>query len=310
MLYTPTASLPHRAMRTALAVLTLAGLLACGGGGGDVPAFEAVTVNGANGVRDNSTTLVWARQLGDAGLPSRSPLPTANDALYFADRNTLLEDPLFGFLADLRLDGRSPYVVVAETNEVGSVWVVDLFERPGRLSKLNAGDAQSTPPGFYAWYKLSAQSLPRSELVNLGNGTVSNQGLVWQLCSAGTNFSQGRCDGSPTPMTFAEAQDYAAQQAARGWRLPTKAELQDLLELTNNASARSLMREPFLQADAVTDAASLPYWTSSFFRQDESVWVVNFAAQNNNGGVNTEEVNLPNSADEIPAFVRLVRGSR
>lgn len=310
MLRLLTISMPRYAIRSALAAVTLGSLLACGGGGGDdLPPFEAVTINGITGVRDNSTELVWARQLGINGLPSLVPLPTAADALYYADRNTLLDDPLFGFLEDLQ-QVTYPYVVVAETNDVGSRWVVDLFERPGRLSKVNAGEALASPPGYYAWYKLSEKSQPRSQLFNLGNGTVSNaQGLVWALCTVGATWDGGGCDGTPTLKTFAEAQDYVEQMATQGWRMPTKGELQDLLQLTNNASERSLMRPPFLAADAIDTPASLPYWTSSVFREN-SVWVVNFSAQSSNGGINTEEINLGTSADEPRAFVRLVRGPR
>ena len=311
MPHTYTATFPLRAMRSALTVLTLGALLACGGGGGgERPAFEAVSVSGVQGVQDNSTGLVWARQLGDAGLPSQSPLPTASDALYYADRNTLLDDPLFSFLGTLRAQDQAPYVVVSESNEIGTAWVVDLFERPGSLSKLNAGERLSTPPGFHVWYKLNSQSVPRSTLVDLRNGTVSNEGLVWQLCSVGGSFSAGRCGGSAEAMTYAEAQAHVAEQAAAGWRLPTKAELQDLLQLTNNDSSRSLMREPFNQADVIADSAFLPYWTASAFGSADTVWVVNFSAQGNNGGINTEDVNLSASSLEPTAFVRLVRGSR
>lgn len=301
----------YQCLRWLISALTLGLLLACGGGGGGPSTppsrFEAVTINGVAGVQDNTTGLVWARQLGPQGLPSPSTLPAAKELLYFADSNKLLEDPLFSFLDSLRSEGQSPYVAVSESNETGTVWVVDLFERPGRLTKLNAGERVTTPPGLHDWYKLSGRSLEKSGLTQQSDGTVQSDGLLWQLCSAGARFSGGACVDQARAMTYQEAKAFAAQQASVGWRLPSKQELQELMALTNGSTARSLMREPFNQLDAIANTTLLPYWTGSLFSPDNSVWVVNFSARGNNGGINTVEVDVQDTDLEPRALVRLVR---
>ncbi|MGM0701771.1 MAG: DUF1566 domain-containing protein [Pseudomonadota bacterium] len=82
--------------------------------------------------------------------------------------------------------------------------------------------------------------------------------LVWQRCSLGQTFVEGRCTGEAAGVTLAEAESYAEAQASRDcpWRLPRFFEL------------RSLMQEES-QADVAIDTSAFPdtprgwYWNQA-----------------------------------------------
>ncbi|SDI94090.1 DUF1566 domain-containing protein [Billgrantia gudaonensis] len=86
----------------------------------------------------------------------------------------------------------------------------------------------------------------------------SAEELVWQRCSLGQAFVEGRCEGEAADVTLAEAETYAEAQSSRDcpWRLPRFFEM------------RSLMREDN-RADVAIDTTAFPdtprgwYWNQA-----------------------------------------------
>lgn len=53
--------------------------------------------------------------------------------------------------------------------------------------------------------------------------------LIWQRCLVGQEWNGARCIGSPDRFTFGEAKDLVGD----GWRVPSKTELESLLDFTH-----------------------------------------------------------------------------
>jgi hypothetical protein len=128
------------------------------------------------------------------------------------------------------------------------------------------------------------------------------------------------CKGDPEAFEFNQVKDLALKLSNKGyggyydWRLPTKEELQKMLNLSN--AKGSLLAAPFSDVESDTlkgwSAKNNPleYWTSTeapVERPDPTdpvVWVVNFDLGLDPGGVNTTNVS------NVKALVRLVRNLR
>jgi hypothetical protein len=291
--------------RTLLVVLTL-GLGACGGGGGGAPEapprLQAITHQGTPAIRDNVTGIIWAGKLGAEDLPARGvDLPTAAELLTLADSGEQVLQTQLGFLLN------TPYPVVKASDLViGSsatvAWAVDFGARgePGGLSDENPNDALS-------WYVLSrpAASAPVFYSVNARFGMVETDNLMWKLCSQGAEWTGSSCTGTPTRVTGTEALatsswgSYAGYNS--GWRLPTKKELQGLLQLSNNLSpGGSLLPAAFIGDAVGSDLAQ--YWSSTRASgaSPQRAWQVDFSVLPDPGGV--ERALLTDTA-----YIRLVR---
>lgn len=120
-----------------------------------------------------------------------------------------------------------------------------------------------------------------------GQVRQARTGLEWQRCSIGQHYDDGHCHGAASAMTWAAAQQ-AAAQAGHGWRLPTNAELQGLL-IPNCGS-------PATDTRAFPGTASGPYWTASG-NGSAGAWFVDFSGNGGNGA----------TLASTSAAVRLVR---
>lgn len=293
-------------LRRLVLTLALTGLLAaCGGGGSaDVPHFEATTVNGVAAVRDNTTGIVWAAQLGSTGLPGTARLATAAELLQLNDQSASLLDQYFAFAQGKLVQAQA---VVGKEN---AVWAVDFgFEVNGGLS-----DQAATDPDLSSLYVLSPQSSAAPltyPAPPASNGTVTAGGLMWKVCSEGNvwNSTTRSCTqtpvlgGDPRLVAAANAQALAtAANTARfagftGWRVPTKKELRALLQLQNDLSDGNLLPAAF-SADNI--GAVPQYWSSNFSSDNADAWQVDFSGSDDPGGIDLAP------ATDL-AHVRLVR---
>jgi hypothetical protein len=293
----------HAIGRTVLVALTV-GLAACGGGGGGAPEapprLQAVTHQGTSGIRDNETGIIWAAKLGAENLPQRGvDLPTAAELLQLADSGDQILQTQFGFLLS------NPYPVVRASDLVigssGTVaWGVDFGARgePGGLSDENPNDTLS----LYVLSRPSGAKLV-SYTVNSRFGMVETDELMWKLCSEGSQWTGSTCTGTATRMSGTAALEtsnwgsFAGYNS--GWRLPTKKELQGLLQLSNNLSpGGSLLPAAFIGDTVGSDLAQ--YWSSTRGSGASRAWQVDFSVLPDPGGV--ERALLTDTA-----YIRLVR---
>lgn len=80
-------------------------------------------------------------------------------------------------------------------------------------------------------------------------------------------WSHTLCDGER--VTYEDAEK-AAAALGEGWRLPTRLELESLLDLSRHNPAIDIVKYPFTK--------SVYYWTSTVSSWDSfAVWVVNFS---------------------------------
>lgn len=298
------------------AVCTVASLLlaACGGGGGavpDGPRFQAtaVPVNGVkvDGIKDNSTGIVWVAQLGG----SAGEEPTAQELLVMADLGADTLASTFNFVSNKLVRAGEP----VQGSGGSATWRVDFgAQRLGQLSNEPADNPvaqwrilqrpQGSPGDFYE--------------IPTRSGTAYRSGLIWSICTVGTQYdaSTGRCTG-PTGervyLSLAQAQAEARNARIGGyadWRLPTKAELQGILSLGNTQG--SLLPAPFANKDRLDTNLPLQYWTSSSSTASTpaKLWIVDFSFSFDRGGVFLIAPYESSPQDPTRALVRLVREDR
>lgn len=102
-------------------------------------------------------------------------------------------------------------------------------------------------------------------------GAVQIGGLLWTSCSRGQEWTGNTCRGLSRATNWSKAQRYCDTIKLRGrnWRLPTRAELESLLDGGDAA--------PKINTSAFPRTAPQPYWTASDFRSAPySAWFVNF----------------------------------
>jgi len=296
------------------AVCTVASLLlaACGGGGGavpDGPRFQAtaVPVNGVkvDGIKDNSTGIVWAAQLGG----SAGEEPTAQELLVMADLGADTLASTFNFVSNKLVRAGEP---VPGSGGLAT-WRVDFgAQQLGELSK----EAADNPVA--QWRILQRPQGSPGDFYDLRNGTAYRSGLIWSICTVGTQYdaSTGQCTG-PTGervyLSLAQAQAEARNARIGGyadWRLPTKAELQGMLSLGNTQG--SLLPAPFANKDRLDTNLPLQYWTSSSSTASTpaKLWIVDFSFSFDRGGVFLIAPYESSPQDPTRALVRLVREDR
>jgi hypothetical protein len=132
---------------------------------------------------------------------------------------------------------------------------------------------------------------------------VETDTLMWKLCSEGAQWTGSSCTGTPDRVTGTAALatsswgSYAGYNS--GWRLPTKKELQGLLQLSKNLSSREPLLPEKFRGDAVgSDLAQ--YWSSTRGSGASRAWQVDFSVLPDPGGV--ERALLTDTA-----YIRLVR---
>jgi len=110
-----------------------------------------------------------------------------------------------------------------------------------------------------------------------GDGTVTDvqTGLQWMRFSLGQEWNGGTCTGEARKYTWQEAFDAAETlnrqggcAGYRGWRVPTKEELQTLI---------SGKQSPTIDRTAFPDTPGWWYWSSSVYAYNpDDAWGVNF----------------------------------
>ena len=139
---------------------------------------------------------------------------------------------------------------------------------------------------------------------NGGDGTVTDQvtGLVWQGQLASPSNSCSSSDAGPScNLPQAEAYCGSLQLGGHGgWRLPTKIELESLLDCAQETppSIANAFNSNNFTTPAGGNAAY--FWTSSQYEGNGTYWLVNFGTCNNYAG------NAPTEAD---ISVRCVYGT-
>ena len=283
----------------AMALAGVLGLSACGGspGAGPVERFESTQVFGVPGVWDHQTGIIWAAALAQEGGP-QGELPYAAELLSIADGPADIWKVHFPWI-----EGRDLIAAETPTSTAPSKWAVHVGDDENGTLLAGSQDPST-------WYVLSRTVTPQSGpfSADLTKGLVSGAGLMWQLCTGLTTYVQAgegeaSCGGSATSQKayssiqgHVDAVNLAAYGGYSDWRLPTKQELQTLLQLESQSNLLPLAFAP----DGVTSLENLPYWTSS--TGGGLPWVVDFSP-NGAGGVSRDSEFEGVSV----AYVRLVR---
>jgi hypothetical protein len=299
------------------AVCTVSSLLlaACGGGGGavpDGPRFQAtaVPVNGVkvDGIKDNSTGIVWAAQLGG----SAGEEPTAQELLVMADLGADTLASTFNLVSNKLVRAVEP----VQGSGGSATWLVDFGAH--QLGALSDEPPADNP--VVQWRILQRPQVSPGDFYDLGNGTAYRRGLIWSICTVGTQYDgwTGQCTGEATYHSLDQAQAEARKTRIGGyadWRLPTKAELQGMLSLGNTQG--SLLPAPFankdrLDTNRLDTNLGLQYWTSSSSTASTppQLWIVDFSFEKDLGGVLLIEPYETSPQDPTRALVRLVREDR
>jgi hypothetical protein len=304
--------------RAAICLSALALMVGCGGGGSRGPTARFVaepykvtptdTVS-VDSIRDTRTGIVWARDVGFPAGSTTARLPSAAELLTLADSTS--DDGLreaFPFLfgkpattLDIDESDRQPG---------GRIWAVDFGEEvlKGALGRWSDGTSVGERPA--QWYVLAPTSplrAPGDYLVGTDAGIVSSRtaGLMWKTCAEGMtwNATDQLCDGTPGTYDEAQARVLADQANAldgyanrKGWRLPTKQELQSLLVLSGQPLGEPLVVAPLADKDP-----SGISWERAFRTSDTSVGTSSWAVHFLEGEVQ------PTVLSSDPLHVRLVR---
>lgn len=152
----------------------------------------------------------------------------------------------------------------------------------------------------------SPATTPTGDFTNHENGSVTHlaTGLMWQVCSAGQEWTDlDACGGDASQMSWSQALQYAEQINKTGgfaghqdWRLPNIKELSSIIEYQCHSPV--INQSIFLNSTSVANRSA--YWTSTVVQdgQDNFSWVVLF-----------EDGRFDNELRfEHAAAVRLVRG--
>ncbi len=253
-------------------------------------------------VRDNTTGLEWMQSTApgaytwaqaaayvqeandnstfghnDWRLPSIEELSTLVDA----GRYTPL-DPLF--------NGPNPvYCWSSDFSAIDSNRAWQVSFNGGRVSI-------SIDQQFSVRLVRGAQYGPFGDFASNGDGTITDKmtGLMWQRCGYGQAWDGDNCTGSPAVRTWQQAFEYVQGLNDNNtlgyddWRLPTRNELQTLLDYTR-----------YNPATQFPDTEDVRYWTSTKYAPPHytRAWYVNFKV----GHV------LPDNETET-YYVRAVRG--
>lgn len=127
-----------------------------------------------------------------------------------------------------------------------------------------------------------------------GTALHPRTGLMWRRCPLGQHLSNGTtCIGTPQTYSWQQALTAAAESAFAGyddWRLPSRAELESIVERCRF--------DPAIETAVFPDASSMLFWSSSPYVEEDvhAAWSVWFQ---------TGEGIYPNTG--TAAHVRLVR---
>ena len=306
----------RKPLAVAMGLTLVMTLSACGGGGGgpaEPPRFETTTVGGVAAVKDNTTGITWARQLGDSGFGSQPfRYPTLGELATVAELSVGDRSTYFNFLPTSAF--KLFRTISMPATQTAVTWAIDLGTGDDS-GQVELAQIASTPD-YVSWFVLQPNftNYPTSSFNSTSGApgvVTSSKGLQWKICTESTpgsdryNSISQFCEGAATAMTYADAQTYfGAGQIYRqlsNWRLPTRDELVELLQLEAPVNAGGINKLPAIirAADPVGDVAV--YWTSSPSKDGLQRWQVDFSNGTAGG------VALTTNLDSDVAYVRLVR---
>lgn len=307
-----------------LGFVLLALVSACGGGGGggSTSRFEQILwgAGAVAAVKDNTTGLVWASQ---PAVNEQSPgsSPTVQELLTLTDagKNAIAENfPLF---LNQEIQSNEFKTILGDSTYI-LPWLVSFSL--SNLGEVRDGEPLNGSPFSNLRVLDRRGKIAQPEFVRTTEepAVVYQGDLIWQLCTYGSELINGECTGEPRALGFNAAKDIALQLSNegyagyRGWRLPTKQELQKMLNMGN--ANDSLLTDPFSVVERVNlinwlarGDTSLEYWTSTEAPlenpdpTDPVVWTVNFDFAQDSGGVSPKHVRA--NFFLHTALVRLVR---
>ncbi len=285
-------------VRAAISLSAVALIVGCGGGGGPrEPASRFVAepykvtptaTTSVDSIRDTRTGIVWAQGVDRPAGSTTARLPSAAELLTLADSTSE---------ADLR--GAFPFlfgkpattleIIESDRQPGGRIWAVDFGEEvlKGALGRWSDGVSIGERPA--QWYVLAPTNLlvvPSDYLVGADAGILSSRtaGLMWKTCAEGMTWDVDDqvCYGTPGAYDGVQARVLVEQANAglgyykrKGWRLPTKQELQSLLVLTSRQPGEPLVVGPLADKDP-----SGSTWQRAFRTSDTSTgdngWAVHF----------------------------------
>lgn len=307
-----------RAVARMSALLFVAALSACGGGGGgSVPRF-ALDASGQV-MTDNATGLLWSRVTPGATLASNQRLPTVDELLYLTDKSTLSDIPTQFSSTLLNND----LVFASDTNysAASAQWAVSFVPADrGALYVVRPTDTPTpdvnNPPKQLVVMTNSPISAGRSRAssnysLSTKPGVIydTQNDLSWKMCTESAT-AVVTCSGTPTAFGSTDLSQF--DNRSDGWRLPTKYELEALLDRSHGFEATPssyLLNTSFFDlgtasnawwsTDAVTGRLPRIYWTST----KDSTGANNFVVSFDEGSV---RLATPGSA----YYVRLVRNGK
>lgn len=274
------------------------GLVACGGGGGgSSPRF---TWDAATSVlKDSATGLNWTGVAPGSTPTSGQRLPTVDELQLLTDKATLSDMPTQ--FSNTLLNNDVVFASDSNFSAAGAQWAVSFLSGDrGALYVVNSSD---TPTDGTAKQPMvvsgSAAAFNRSRadsnyVVSTTNRYVIydiENNLSWKMCSEGVAFSTVTCALTPTPTLFSLSQltQFLAANRTDGWRLPTKYELEGLLDRSRGfeASTKSyLLNTTFFDVgtannawwDATVATGQQPriYWTATQDTTTTNNFVVSF----------------------------------
>lgn len=304
-----------------LGFVLLALVSACGGGGGggSTLRFEQILwgAGAVAAVKDNTTGLVWASQ---PAVNEQSPgsSPTVQELLTLTDagKNAIAE--YFPLFLNQEIQSNEFKTITEGDTTQTFPWIVHFL--PNELGVLRYGEPISGTPfsSLRVLNRTSEKIQPKFLELDSDANLVLQGDLMWHMCTYGSdskNDAAGSCSGKPLAVGFNEAKAIALRENYAGysnWRLPTKQELQKLLNLSNDNGP--MLNDPFYKSERVnltkwleTPGSTLEYWTSTEAEvenpdpTDPIVWNVSFDFSEDMAGV------FQTNVSTTSALVRLVR---
>ena len=306
-----------------LGMLSLLGLSAClvacgGGGGGAAPRFtwDATTST----LKDSTTGLYWQGVTPGSTLASGQRYPTVDELLLLTDKATLSDIPT-QFSATLL---NNDVVFAGDTNysAAGALWAVSFLT--GDRGALYVVHATDTPTDGTAKQPVvvsgSAAAFNRSRASSNYAASTSNiyvtydvqNDLSWKMCSEAVTLVGRNCSGTPTLYSLSQLSQFQAANRSDGWRLPTKYELEGLLDRSRGFEATT--KGYVLNTDWFdSTTASSSWWdaTVSTGQQPRIYWTATQdATAANNFVVSFDEGSVRLATTGSSYFVRLVRSGK
>jgi hypothetical protein len=295
-------------------------LVACGGVGSAAPRF---TWDASTSVlKDNNTGLLWTGVTPGSTLTSGQRLPTVDELLLLTDKATLSDIPTQFSTTLLNND----LVFASDSNysRANAVWAVS-FDSLDRGALYAVGSSE-TPTDVTATKQPvivsgSAAAFNRSRANSNYASSTTNSGVIydiqndlsWKMCSeAAVMASSGTCSGTPKAFSLSELTQFLAANRADGWRLPTKYELEGLLDRSRGFEASTkgyMLNTAFFDVGTANDN----WWdaTVSTGQQPRIYWTATQDANAaNNFVVSFDEGSIRLATQGSSYYVRLVRNGR